>query len=434
MTDKFDAGFLIPFIDSGAWEILKSRLSCTLKGCALSKPQQHAELNFKLENNISLSKHLLSASVGVSSLRDVAMLSHLKTSRPIALVLALIIPFSLFCYLYTNWMPQTSLSPKIALSQSSEKTAVGNTSLTSVAPQQPSASNTESLLKSDKLIYQHPDKVWHSAKFDDLTEKQREWIGSWTKTNPFCRQNLLTDRSAQAFVEAHFNETRPDIVEVYNTIPIPILRADLLRYLIVLAEGGIWSDLDVTCEKEVTEWVPLEYQNQTIDMIVGLEFDFAWRGEGRAVASQFCNWVFVARKSSRNLQLVVDSVVAKLKEIAQTNNVGIEGLTLEMFRDVVDVTGPKIMTVSILKSLGQLLDRTVDDRDFSGIKQPKLVGDVLIMPGNAFAATQNDYPTDQGDVLVTHHYEGSWKKEDEEAKERKKQKEHPPAPQTETGR
>lgn len=39
-----------------------------------------------------------------------------------------------------------------------------------------------------------------------------------------------------------------------------------------------------------------------------------------------------------------------------------------------------------IKSLRQLLGRTVDDRDFSGIKQPKLLGDVLIMPGNSFAA------------------------------------------------
>jgi hypothetical protein len=100
--------------------------------------------------------------------------------------------------------------------------------------------------------------------------------------------------------------------------------------------------------------------------------------------------------------------------------VGIEGITLEMLSDVVEVTGPKIMTVAIMESLGQLLGRTVDDRDFAHTKRPKLVGDVLIMPGVSFAALQNSNPTDQGDPLVTHHYEGSWKKEDAEAKERKK--------------
>lgn len=56
------------------------------------------------------------------------------------------------------------------------------------------------------------------------------------------------------------------------------------------------------------------------------------------------------------------------------------------------------------------------------------------MPGNAFAAAQNNHPTDQGDVLVTHHYEGSWKKEDSEAKERKKQKQKQNPPKANTSR
>ncbi|ODM16275.1 hypothetical protein SI65_08274 [Aspergillus cristatus] len=222
----------------------------------------------------------------------------------------------------------------------------------------------------DTSSYKIPEKVWHSAKYDNITEIQREWISSWTKKNP-CRQELLTDRSSETFVRAHFYETQPDIVEVYEAIPIPIFQADLLRYLIILAEGGIWSDLDVTCNKQISDWVPLEYKHQKIDMVVGLEFDFAWRGPGAAIASQFCNWVFMARPSSRNLLVIVDSVVAKLKEIAGANGVPISGITLDMLPvDVVDVTGPKIMTVAILESLGQLLGRTVNDRDFSGINNP----------------------------------------------------------------
>lgn len=274
---------------------------------------------------------------------------------------------------------------------------------------------------NDSAIWRIPDKVWHSAKDEDVSDQQRAWINSWTKTNPSCRQELLTDRSAEQFVSVHFHN-RPDIVEVYKAIPIPILRADLLRYLIILAEGGYWSDLDVSPDKPNSDWVPAEYKHHNIDMIVGIEFDFAYRGPGTEVASQFCNWVFAAQPSSRNLQIIVDSVVSKLKEIAEANDVHVSGIKLEMLKDVVNVTGPKIMTIAILESLGQLLGRTVDDRDFSGIKHPKLIGDVLIMPGVSFAASQNGYPTDQGDALVTHHYEGSWKQADAEAKAKKKQK------------
>lgn len=354
------------------------------------------------------------------------MVPNLKNPQSLRLLVALIIPSVLFFYIYT-WTPISNSTPNqtVIATQSGEAATSTTGDQNSTLPH--GVSSTSDLhshpTTSPTPIYTIPDKVWHSAKFANITQNQREWIGSWTKQNPSLRQELLTDRSAEAFVRTHFQKTRPDIVEVYEGLQIPILRADLFRYLVVLAEGGIWGDLDVTCEKAVAEWVPAKYHNQTIDMIVGLEFDFEWRGPGTAVASQFTNWVFVGRKSSRNLQIIVDAVLQNLKDIAQANAVGYDGITLEMISDVIDVTGPKIMTIAILESLGQLLGRTVDDRDFAGTKRPKLVGDVLIMPGVSFAALQNDNPTDQGDPLVSHHYEGSWKKEAEEAKENRKQKE-----------
>ncbi|KAJ5174274.1 uncharacterized protein N7482_000151 [Penicillium canariense] len=354
--------------------------------------------------------------------------STLMTARSFRLVLAAIISLFFFHALYV-WDPldwalhdvSTGRAQSFETTTNSDAGAASKIPLKTVGT---SELKTHSLIP-DTAIRHIPDKVWHSAKDNHVTDTQRTWIDSWTDKNPSHREELLTDSSGEAFVQAYYQQTRPDIVEVYKAIPIPILRADLLRYLIVLAEGGIWSDLDVTCENPVVNWVPPEYKDQDIDMIVGLEFDFDWRGPGTEVASQFCNWAFAARPSSRNLQVVVDSVIKVLTDIARTNGVQISGITLEMLSDVVNVTGPKIMTIALLESLGQLLGREVDDRDFSGIKHPKLVGDLLIMPGVSFAAGQNRYPKDQGDALVTHHYEGSWKQADAEAKERKKQNQHP---------
>ncbi|GAM36992.1 hypothetical protein TCE0_022f06523 [Talaromyces pinophilus] len=267
-----------------------------------------------------------------------------------------------------------------------------------------------------------PEKIWHTAKEIHVTDKQQEWLDSWIAVNPSMRQELLTDRSSENFVRSHYQATRPDIVDVYEQLSIPILRADLLRYLIILAEGGYWSDLDVSCEKKVAEWIPAEYRNSEIDLVVGLEFDFEYRGPNVEIASQFCNWVFMAPPSSRSLQITVDNIVANLTQIAVKNGVDVRDITMDMLpQDVVNITGPKIMTLSILDGLSKLLGRTVDDRDFHGIKRPKLIGDVLIMPGVSFAAMQNGFPDDQGDQLVTHHYEGSWKLADAEAKDRKKQ-------------
>ncbi|CAG8147272.1 unnamed protein product [Penicillium olsonii] len=351
-------------------------------------------------------------------------IANLSNSRVLRLIVPIVVILSLVCTFYADWKPVQKIIPSSI--PPSVVPATSDLSPASTPQISEKASPSKSKFhdsNANTSIANIPDKVWHSAKADDISETQRKWVNSWSSITPQCRQELLTHRSGEAFVRAYYQETRPDIVEVIESLSIPILRADLLRYLIVLAEGGYWSDLDVTLEKPLSEWVPAEYKDRNIDMIVGLEFDFAYRGPEAEVASQFCNWVFAAQPSSRNLLVIVNTVINKLKEIAKTNKVSISGIKIEMLTDVVNVTGPKIMTISILESLGQLLGRTVDDRDFSGIKHPKLVGDVLIMPGVSFAASQNGFPTDQGDALVTHHYEGSWKQADAEAKERKKQKE-----------
>lgn len=372
---------------------------------------------------IHLQKSINSPS-GAPTPHSMFSFSNLKTSRSMRLVVALVVSLTLIYSYYLSWNLGWKPSHTLSGSQSSLQTPpTGGGHSTPQAP-------PENTLGNDLKIHHYtintaikgiPDKVWHSAKTVYTSVQQQEWINSWADKNPSFRHELLTDRSAEALVRAYYQQTRPDIVEIYEGLSIPILRADLFRYLIILAEGGYWSDLDVSAEKPSSEWVPTEYKDQNIDMIVGLEFDFETRGSGTEVASQFCNWVFSAKPSSRNLQVVVDTVVNILKKIANDNKVSISEITLEMLSDVVNVTGPKIMTISILDGLTKLLGREVDDRDFSGIKHPKLVGDVLIMPGVSFAAAQNGYPKDQGDALVSHHYEGSWKQADAEAKERKKQ-------------
>ena len=270
-----------------------------------------------------------------------------------------------------------------------------------------------------------PAKVWHSAKDANLTDQQRGWIDTWLEKNPSFRQELLTDGSGDSYVRTRYGANRPDIVSLYTALPIAILKADLLRYLILHADGGIWSDLDVTCEKEVSGWLPQDmyYSNSTrVSLVVGLEFDMEWR-EGTRIASQLTNWVFAAAPGSRHLRYVIDKVVSGLYDIAHENGVGPEGITLDMISDVVDVTGPKIMTIGIVESLSHMFDRTIDDRDIARITEPRVVGDVVVLPGIAFAARQNGYPTDQGDMLVTHHYAGSWKGPADEARENRKKKE-----------
>ena len=203
---------------------------------------------------------------------------------------------------------------------------------------------------------------------------------------------------------------RPDIVTTYFSLNIPILKADLLRYLILYANGGIWNDLDVSCEDlPIHGWIPSQYRRET-GLVVGLEFDGPWEDDGE-LHTQFASWTILARPQSPHMLQVVEDILEDIHKMALEHDVPVARLDMGMIGDVVDVTGPKRMTRGIVKSLEHMLGETIDDRNVSGFTVPTLVGDVLILPGNAFSASQAGYPEDQGPALVTHHYAGTWKNE-----------------------
>jgi mannosyltransferase OCH1-like enzyme len=139
-----------------------------------------------------------------------------------------------------------------------------------------------------------------------------------------------------------------------------------------------------------------------------LEFDAGWPGK---FIRQFTTWTIMAKPGSPHLWMVVQDIVQSFRDTMREQNVTAEGLTLQMLGDVVDTTGPRRFTRSILRSLGETFNRTLQDTE--ELLEPKLAGDVLVLPGYAFAASANTY--DEGmevpPPLVTHHYAGTWKNE-----------------------
>lgn len=256
-----------------------------------------------------------------------------------------------------------------------------------------------------------PKKVWYKLGPKGKNDDIREWTGSCISQNPDYRFQFMTDASADAYVEETFSSSRPDIVEVYLNLSIPILKADLLRYLLLYAEGGIWSDLDVSCEGvPMDEWVPAEYK-QNASLVVGWEFDYGW---DQTYFHEFASWTILSKPGVNHMLMVIDDIVESIHTARTQHKVSIQDLTPPMVGDIVDFTGPRRLTRSILKSLEVTLGRAIERQEIENIKQPTLVDNVLILPGHAFADATNDFSNDggrPGPVLVTHHYAGSWKNE-----------------------
>lgn len=138
-----------------------------------------------------------------------------------------------------------------------------------------------------------------------------------------------------------------------------------------------------------------------------MEFD---AGYNFTFEHQFATWAVLAKPKTKHLEMVIDYLLASVSELANQHNTTIPGITMEMIPDVVTLTGPVLFTRSIVKSLSLMLNENISGDNFTMLMSPKLIGDVLVLPGWSFASTVNTYEEGvAGEALVLHHYSGSWK-------------------------
>ncbi|KAI8941021.1 hypothetical protein NX059_002267 [Plenodomus lindquistii] len=270
----------------------------------------------------------------------------------------------------------------------------------------PSATSTPPTPRTGNI----PKIIWYKLGPHGMTDDVRKWTDTCIQANPSYRAEFLNDETSDEWVRKTFSTTRPDLVEAYLALSVPIFKADILRYLLLWDQGGIWSDLDVSCEGiPIDDWIPSEYKEQA-NLVVGWEFDQGWEGQ---YVRQFTSWTIMSAPRCPHMLQVIDDIFLELRRITRTNGVAVENVTLALAGDVVDFSGPRRLTRSIYASLSTALNTTVGPLDMQEILKPKLVGDVLVMPGKSFASTSNRYTPEQEaelpPALVRHHYAGSWK-------------------------
>lgn len=89
-----------------------------------------------------------------------------------------------------------------------------------------------------------PRKIWQTWKTGPLAFEQQhsDTAKTWPAKNPSYRYEVLTDDNALDYVRWHYGVhgfDRPDIIQLYQELNITIIKADLLRYLVMYAEGGV---------------------------------------------------------------------------------------------------------------------------------------------------------------------------------------------------
>ncbi|KAK5108464.1 hypothetical protein LTR62_008282 [Meristemomyces frigidus] len=264
-----------------------------------------------------------------------------------------------------------------------------------------------------------PAYIWQTWKFTpasgEFQEAFRPAEASWTELHPSFVHEVITDDVAGHLIK-HFYASIPEVVEAYNALPIPVLKADFFRYLILLARGGIYTDIDTTALKSAVEWVPAEVPRSTYGLVIGIEADPDrpdWH-DWYSRRIQFCQWTI---QSKPGHPVLVDVVASITEETLRRKQAG--ELDKKHIKSVVEFTGPAVWTDAVFKFFNnaEYFDMSTSKgnitwQQFTGIKQAKKVGDVVVLPITSFspgvgqmgAGEEND-PM----AFVKHAFEGEQK-------------------------
>lgn len=252
-----------------------------------------------------------------------------------------------------------------------------------------------------------PLKIWQSWKDDaeDPTDRTIGFPHQWRAVNPTWRYERITDANNDVYVRDRFD---PAISGVFESLKDPILKADFLRYLILFGEGGVWADIDVFPRQPVSKWIPEEYRGN-VSLVIGIENDHhkepIWPGSPYSV--QLCQYTVLAKPGHPALKVLVDQVAADLEQLVKSKQPGDD----TTFEEVMATTGPFAFTKVMMDYFTNVtsVDHTGDE--FDDLQEPRLIGDVLVLPKDSFGWLPQEHTHKKGDamILVEHLFIGSWR-------------------------
>lgn len=262
-----------------------------------------------------------------------------------------------------------------------------------------------------------PAYIWQTWKYTpaqgEFTESFREAEASWSVHHPNFVHEVITDNVAVHLVR-HLYAAVPDVLDAYNALPLPVLKADFFRYLILLARGGIYSDIDTTALKSAADWIPADVPSASYGMVIGIEADPDrpdW-AEWYSRRIQFCQWTMQAKPGHPILVDVVANITHEtLKRKAN-------GSLTKDHKGIIEFTGPARWTDAIFAFFNNpdYFDMepgkgNITWKHFTAMKTPKKVGDVIVLPITSFSPgirTMGAGEDDDPMAFVKHAFEGMY--------------------------
>lgn len=280
----------------------------------------------------------------------------------------------------------------------------------------------EDLTLREKLSYNFPYDprakfpafIWQmwNGKRDDievLINRQQ-----WGDKNPGFVHEILNDELIDAIVR-HYYHRIPEIMEAYTSLPTRILKIDFSKYLILLARGGVYMDMDTVPIQPIPNWIPEALEPNEIGMIIGIEHDALpnsnWK-KNFVRRLQFGNWAIQTKPGHPILREIIAQITELTLHRKEENL-----LTLNFRNDltIMGWTGSGVWTDVIFTYFNDYIKSGIRTkttwRDFHDIRRPKLLSDILVLPQFSFDSPQtieNDDPR-KNYYYVVHSGNRFWK-------------------------
>ncbi|KAH6623257.1 nucleotide-diphospho-sugar transferase [Chaetomium tenue] len=257
-----------------------------------------------------------------------------------------------------------------------------------------------------------PPKIWQSWKDDseNPTERTIGFPHQWRATNPSWLYERITDANMDTYIQTRFAATDPSLADLFTSLHDPILRADFLRYLILLRDGGVWADIDVYPHRPVAEWVPERFRGR-VNLVVGIENDHhkkpIWPGSPYSV--QLAQYTVLAKPGHLAVGVLVEEVAGNLRRLVGEKAKGGSGRVT--FEDVMSTTGPFAFTRVLMEYFTNVTGVVHTGDEFDRMEEPRLIGDVLVLPKDSFGWLPQEHTHEKGDpmILVEHLFIASWR-------------------------
>lgn len=281
----------------------------------------------------------------------------------------------------------------------------------------PDSTSTSTIPRKIWQIFSTPADFKGAAPFS-IDPKSLGDTTSWVALNPGHQYELLGAASADEFVLKHFSHDN-SVIDTYFTLRSPGLKTDLLRYLVLWAEGGVYSDLDTWAIKPVDDWVPEDLRGQ-VKVVVGIKFDQLdgdpWPGFGDEPSYmthvvQFCQWTLAAVPGHPLLDHVIKTSLERIDNLAAVKQTSISDLEPNGY-EVITTTGPSAWTDVVFEHLQKADPSLQSLKELYDMKEWRLFGDVLVLTIGGFGMEPHSHSTADGSTpdaaLMKHGFRHSW--------------------------